>query len=167
MKAKMTGVLKSIEEICGIDVGSFSVELTGSYMVCRYCETVNQFEGTRIEVEVVDDKIKVYKFINNKQAHYLLPSWLKDIKVEPVWSDLLIDSKILVRDDEGDSWVCHHFAGYVNGRVHTWVGGTTQWTVSGMMNSFPSEFFNQTVTWNYARLPDNVDPLPDVIRIVQ
>ena len=57
--------------------------------------------------------------------------WLNSEYVEPHvdWSKVAVDMPILVRDNENEEWRKRYFAEYENGKVYTWLGGATSWSV--------------------------------------
>ena len=56
--------------------------------------------------------------------------WLDSEYVAPPvdWSKVAVDTPILVRDSEKESWRKRYFAKYYNGIVYAWGGGTTSWS---------------------------------------
>lgn len=56
--------------------------------------------------------------------------------------DLAVDTPILVRDRENDSWFRKHFSHFENGRVVCFSRGKTSFTTS------------QTIYWKYWKLPE-------------
>ena len=60
------------------------------------------------------------------------------------WSQVEVDTPILVRDSEYGEWFKRHFAEYKNGKVYTWDNGYTSWTACGDMGA-----------WNYAKLAES------------
>ena len=44
------------------------------------------------------------------------------------WSNVEVDTKVLVRDWDGSEWIPRHFAVYKKGRVYTWNNGHTSFT---------------------------------------
>ena len=62
----------------------------------------------------------------NHKAH----EWLNSEYVEPPvdWSKVAVDTPILVRDSEKESWRKRYFAKYENGMVCTWGYGATSWS---------------------------------------
>ena len=64
---------------------------------------------------------------------------------ETDWSQVKVDTPILVRDD-GVKWVKRHFAKYENGGVYAWKDSHTSWT----------SLHNDDVTfWSYAKLAED------------
>lgn len=72
---------------------------------------------------------------------------LKPYKEEPEvdWSQVAVDTPILVKNYENESWYKRHFAKYESGTIYTWDNGNTSW--SG----------NCTIAWNYAKLAEEGD----------
>ena len=63
-------------------------------------------------------------------SEYKFREWLNSEYVEPPidWSKVAVDTPILVRDSEKESWRKRYFAKYYNGIVYAWGGGTTSWS---------------------------------------
>lgn len=59
------------------------------------------------------------------------------------WSTVKVDTPVLVKDYENNEWTKRHFACYVDGHVHAWIGGTTSWSADRR---------NDTMSWEYAKL---------------
>lgn len=57
-------------------------------------------------------------------------AWLEQEYVEPVvdWSKVPVDTKILVRDSEGEAWRKRHFAKFENGKIYTFNDGRSSFT---------------------------------------
>lgn len=62
--------------------------------------------------------------------------WANSEYVEPPvdWSKVAVDTPILVRDSEIESWRKRYFARYYNGIVYAWGGGTTSWSAERSTN---------------------------------
>ena len=60
------------------------------------------------------------------------------------WSEVNVDTPILVRNSEYGEWFKRYFAEYKNGKVYTWDNGYTSWTACGYMGA-----------WNYAKLEES------------
>ena len=72
--------------------------------------------------------------------------WLQSEHVEQVdWSKVKVDTPILVGNTENDVTHKRYFAKYEDGKVYTWGGGTTSWTVSGEYD---------VTFWKYAKLAE-------------
>ena len=59
------------------------------------------------------------------------------------WSKVAVDTPILVRDRENETWYKRHFAKYDAGKVYAWADGNTSWTETCM-----------TMAWKYAKLAE-------------
>ena len=77
-----------------------------------------------------------------------IEKWANSEYVEPPvdWSKVAVDTPILVRDSEKESWRKRHFAKYENGKVYTWLGGSTSWSAD---NS------SDIVGWKMAKLAES------------
>lgn len=64
------------------------------------------------------------------RSTYKFREWFNSEYVEPPvdWSKVAVDTPILVRDSEKESWRKRYFAKYENGMVYAWGGGTTSWS---------------------------------------
>ena len=69
-------------------------------------------------------------YINDCSCEHKAREWLDSEYVEPPvdWSKVAVDTPILVRDSEKESWKKRYFAKYYNGIVCAWGGGTTSWS---------------------------------------
>ena len=63
-------------------------------------------------------------------SEYKFREWLNSEYVEPPvdWNKVAVDTPILVRDSEKESWRKRHFAKYENGIVYAWENGLTSWS---------------------------------------
>ena len=57
------------------------------------------------------------------------------------WSQVAIDTPILVRDSKNGTWYKRYFAKFKNGKVYAWNDGNTSWSSAG-----------DNISWNYAKL---------------
>lgn len=71
-------------------------------------------------------------------------TWADDEYIEPTqqvdWSKVLVDTPILVRDNNMTKWMKRHFAKYKNNLVYAWDDGNTSYTTDSM------------TYWDYAKL---------------
>ena len=69
-------------------------------------------------------------YSTNYSCTHNVREWLDSEYVAPPvdWSKVEVDTPILVRDSEKESWRKRHFAKYENGKVYTWLGGATSWS---------------------------------------
>lgn len=65
------------------------------------------------------------------------------------WSQVEVDTPILVKYTESAKWKKRHFAKYENGLVYAWNNGETSWTTVAMTD------------WKYAKLAENEEPEVD------
>ena len=77
-----------------------------------------------------------------------IKKWANSEYVEPPvdWSKVAVDTPILVRDSEEESWRKRYFAKYENGIVYAWGNGTTSW------GAFSSD---SLVNWKMAKLAES------------
>lgn len=61
------------------------------------------------------------------------------------WSKVAVDTPILVKSHDGESWEKRYFAFFEDGKVNAWMSGTTSWTayVAG-----------GATDWKYAKLAE-------------
>ena len=62
---------------------------------------------------------------------------------EPDWSNVKVDTPILVRQGKNGTWLERHFAKYENGDVYAWVDGQTSWTGA------------DKIKWKFAKLAED------------
>lgn len=74
--------------------------------------------------------------------------WLNSEYIEPEvdWSQVPVNMKILVRDDEYQTWLKRYFAKYDNGVVYAWADGSTLWSAG---DSTP-------MPWKFAKLAEDI-----------
>ena len=63
-------------------------------------------------------------------SEYNFREWLNSEYVAPPvdWSKVAVDTPILVRDSEEESWRKRYFAKYDDNMVYAWNGGATSWS---------------------------------------
>ncbi len=74
--------------------------------------------------------------------------WCNSEYVEPEvdWSKVPIDTPVLVKVRNEDTWINRYFAYYKDGNVFTYTCGATSWSSDG-----------SEVLWNYAKLANEED----------
>ena len=80
---------------------------------------------------------------------YGCSDWLfTEYKEEPEvdWSEVKVDTPILVRDHESSKWTKRYFAKFEGGKIYAWVSGATSWTVD---DEYDVTF------WKYAKLAES------------
>lgn len=80
------------------------------------------------------------------QCRVLQTIWLLEEYKEPEvdWSQVSVDTPILVRDSEDEAWQRRYFAKYENGLIYAWMYGYTSWTIPN----------GSTAAWTYAKLAE-------------
>lgn len=61
------------------------------------------------------------------------------------WSEVPVDTKVLVKVYDEDEWVKRYFAKYEDGYIYTWENGKTSWSVNNN---------KETSHWNIAKLAE-------------
>lgn len=84
---------------------------------------------------------------HGKGCNYAIEKWANSEYVEPPvdWSKVAVDTPILVRDIEIESWRKRYFAKYENGIVYAWDGGATSWSAE------------RSTSWKMAKLAESED----------
>ena len=77
------------------------------------------------------------------QLIWLMKEYEESKEPEVDWSQVEVNTPILVRDSKNTEWVKKHFAKVENGIVYAWNNGKTSWTTEGM------------VDWKYAKLAES------------
>lgn len=118
----------------------------------KYAEEIKEYEGSSFCNEFVTPHIlKPNRRCDGTSCdlcRMLQMIWLFEEYEEPKepevdWSEVEVDTPILVRNDECDEWENRYFAEYKDGKVYAWNGGRTSWT-SGYM-----------AAWKYAKLAES------------
>lgn len=78
----------------------------------------------------------------------MIEKWANSEYIEsPVdWSKVAVDTPILVRGYEEESWKKRHFAKYENGIVYAWIAGSTSWS---------ARLSNDITDWKFAKLAES------------
>lgn len=81
-------------------------------------------------------------------SEYKFREWLNSEYVEPPvdWSKVAVDTPILVRNSEEETWRKRYFAKYENETVYAWDGGKTSWSVGSKLRIFD---------WKFAKLAES------------
>lgn len=102
----------------------------------KYAEEIKKYKDSYF----CSDFIKPYVLKSNdcdgmtcEQCRMLQMLWLEEEYVEEVdWSNVAVDTPILVRNNEYDKWSNRYFAKYEDGEVYAWCGGRTSWNETNM-----------------------------------
>lgn len=65
------------------------------------------------------------------------------------WQDVKVDTKVLVRDSDGESWNRRYFCRYENGKVYTFASGCTSWS-----NVEEDKLTSCPIAWRQAKLAE-------------
>ena len=85
---------------------------------------------------------------HGKGCYDAIEKWANSEYVEPPvdWSKVAVDTPILVRGYEEESWKKRHFAKYENGIVYAWSAGSTSWS---------ARMSNDITDWKFAKLAES------------
>ena len=117
----------------------------------KYADEIREFEGKHFCEDFVQPHILgecSCSQIDCGRCSMLQLLWLLEDYKEPEvdWSEVEVDTPILVRQGKNGRWFERHFAKYENGDVYAWVDGRTSWTA----------YDNSDVTeWEYAKLAES------------
>ena len=101
----------------------------------KYAEKIREYNGDSICTDFIEPYI--LKSINAKcintscpKCHLYRTIWLLEEYKEPEvdWSEVAVDTPILVRQGKNGQWLERHFAKYENGDVYAWKDAFTSWT---------------------------------------
>ena len=72
--------------------------------------------------------------------------WANSEYVEPSvdWSKIPVDTPILVKNFEWETWKKRYFAGYKGGHIYAWSNGATSWSADVCK-----------ISWNFAKLAES------------
>ena len=75
--------------------------------------------------------------------------WFNEEYKEPeekvVWTNVAVDTPVLVRNVDGSNWRKRHFAKYQNGQIFTYNDGKTSWSTQ------------RTTSWKQGKLVDEAE----------
>ena len=123
----------------------------------KYAEEIKNYKGYRFCEDFVQMKILnplgLKCNIGCSRCDMLQMMWLMSEYTEPEepevdWSKVEVDTPILVRNLEWESWKRRYFAKFEDGTVYAWIDGKTLWTV---------EDEDDVYVWNYAKLAEGED----------
>lgn len=91
------------------------------------------------------DECDFYKGVY-KHCGEAVNKWANSEYIEPTmdWSKVAVNTPILVRASDSETWYPRYFAKYENGKVYAWMSGATSWSANG-----------DTIDWEYAKLAEN------------
>ena len=117
------------------------IACTGDHVAMRKSDNV--IVGCR-KLECLDCAFNTHgKFCNDE-----IEKWANSEYIEPPvdWSKVAVDTPILVRGYEEESWKKRHFAKYENGIVYAWSAGSTSWS---------ARMSNDITDWKFAKLAES------------
>ena len=117
----------------------------------KYADELKEYKGVNFCKDFVKPNILKSEVCGGLAcgACYMLQTiWLLEDceeyeEPEVDWSDVEVDTPILVRQGKNGRWLERHFAKYENGDVYAWVDGQTSWTGA------------DKIKWRYAKLAEN------------
>ena len=117
----------------------------------KYIDVIREYGGCEFcEDFIIPNILKsdICGDITCEQCNVLQTIWLLEEYEEPKepevdWSDVNVDTPILVRQGKNGKWLERHFAKYENGNVYAWVDGQTSWTGA------------DNIKWKYAKLAES------------
>lgn len=94
-------------------------------------------------------EIGINQFTDNDVIGVYFNIWLGEEYVEPKepevdWTEVKVDTPILVRGNVKGDWIRRYFAKYEDGSVYAWPDGVTSWT--------SKDWYGKPVEWKYAQL---------------
>ena len=113
----------------------------------KYADEIKKYNG----FDFCKDFVKPYILESDNcngldciRCSMLRAIWLMKEYEEPKidWSEVKVDTPILVRQGKNGEWLERHFAKYENGDVYAWVDGQTSWTGA------------DEIKWKYAKLAE-------------
>ena len=98
----------------------------------RYADEIREYKGSNFCIDFVCQhilKIEDCDYIGCSRYNMLQMLWLLEDYKEPEvdWSEVEVDTPILVRDSEDGDWYRRYFAKYKNRKVFAWRDGRTSW----------------------------------------
>ena len=98
----------------------------------KYAEEIRSYEGNAFCVDFVIPTILKKSDCCGacSQCRLLQTIWLLEEYKEPEvdWSQVAVDTPILVRESQDEEWHRRYFAKYENGLVYVWMLGSTSWS---------------------------------------
>lgn len=116
----------------------------------KYAEEIREYKDKDFCNDFVKPHILKSRGCTNTncdQCKMLQTIWLLEDYEEPKvdWSNVKVDTPILVRDYEGQEWARKYFAKYENKTIYAWDSGRTSWTGDGVTE------------WKYAKLAESAE----------
>ena len=101
--------------------------------------------------EIKCEDCDLHKSNSCKGSAYKFREWLNSEYVEPPvdWSKVAVDTQILVRNSEEETWRKRYFAKYEHETVYAWSGGATSWSALDVVKDI--------LDWKMAKLAESED----------
>lgn len=116
----------------------------------KYADEIRKYKGDNFCIDFVLPNIMESNDCGGNcdvcrivQMLWLLEDYKEPEEPEVDWSNVKIDTPILVRDYEGQEWARRYFAKYENKTIYAWDGGRTSWSGDGVTE------------WKYAKLAES------------
>lgn len=124
--AEFIKVMQKREKIC---------ECYGNYRNCANCPLS---QNNNSYTMLCDSFISSYP----QEAEKIIMEWEKPVD----WSNVEVDTPILVKCHNEDEWKKKHFAKYEDNKVFAWHNGMTSWSVD--------DDTYRVTSWEYAKLAE-------------
>lgn len=113
----------------------------------KYADEIREFKGKHFCADFVQSHILgecSCSQIDCGRCSMLQLMWLLEDYKEPEtdWSNVAVDTPILVRDSEDRRWIKRYFAKYENETIYAWDSGCTSWSGCGL------------TAWEFAKLAE-------------
>ena len=116
----------------------------------KYADEIRKYKGDNFCIDFVlpnimesndcDGNCNVCRML---QTIWLMEEYEESKEPKVDWSNVKVDTPILVRDYEGQEWARKYFAKYENETIYAWDSGRTSWTGDGVTE------------WKYAKLAES------------
>lgn len=141
---KLTGILKSPNEILGVDktvalINSFD---SGTATEVSYPAKFGVYIGQRVNLKKDNDPFSNYDYAfwtDGGIVGFLRKEWLKDIQEEINWQEVQFEAKIEIECGEYKTKAYFHSYDSVRDEVRIFIDGRTSWTGTHT-TSYPAQF---------------------------
>lgn len=115
----------------------------------KYVDEIRNYKGNSLCCDFIKPhilKLDSCGGLSCNVCHMLQTLWLLEEYEEPRvdWSEVEVDTPILVTNFEDGEWRRRYFAKFEDGKVYAWANGRTSWSSD-----------NGTYKWNYAKLEES------------
>lgn len=115
----------------------------------KYADEIRNYKGNSLCCDFIRPRILKTDSCGSlscAECQMLQMLWLLEEYEEPRvdWSEVEVDTPILVANFEGGEWRRRYFAKFEDGKVYAWVDGGTSWSSD-----------NKAHKWNYAKLEES------------